>query len=354
VPKAKDTKGDYTRHPVSDGPYMISSYIKDTSLTLVRNPYWDPNGDAVHNAYPDQINMVLNLDQNTITQRLAADQGNDQTALTWSNVTAETAGLITGAVTSRVVDGATQFADYIVINNQRVTDVNIRKALNTGMDKTAVIKSVGGDTAGTVLNTIESPTTPAWQDYNVFGVGPTGDPAKAKQLLGGKTPELVMCFAGGVARRESQALAVQASLQQAGFKIDLKPIDAANYYTIIGAKDNTCDLYRAGWGSDWPSGSTIIPPLFDGRSIQPTGNQDNSYYNSDATNAEIDRISAETDSVQAAKDWSALDKKIMQTDAPVIPILDDRNYTLIGSKVGGAFLSKAFGATSLNTVFVKS
>jgi peptide/nickel transport system substrate-binding protein len=353
VPKAKDTRADYTRHPVSDGPYMISSYIKDTSLTLVRNPNWDPNGDAVHNAYPDQIKMVFNVDQNTITQRLAANVGDDQTALTWSNVTADTAGLVTGAVTSRVVDGATQFADYIDINNLRVTDVNVRKALNIAMDKTAVIKSVGGDTAGTVLNSIESPTTPGWQNYDVFGVGPTGDAAKAKQMLGGKTPELVLCFAGGVARRESQALAIQASLQQAGFKIDLKPIDAATYYTIIGAKTNTCDLYRAGWGSDWPSGSTIIPPILDGRSIQPTGNSDYSYYNSDATNAEIDRISAETDSAQAAKDWAALDKKIMQNDAPMIPILDDRNFTLIGSKVGGAFLSKAFGATSLNTVFVK-
>jgi peptide/nickel transport system substrate-binding protein len=137
-------------------------------------------------------------------------------------------------------------------------------------------------------------------------------------------------------------------------EIDLKPIDAASYYTFLGRKDNPCDLYRTGWGSDWPSGSTIIPPLLDGRSIQPTGNQDYSYYNSDVTNAQIDKISAETDATQAAKDWAELDKQIMQNDAPLIPILNDRNYTLIGSKVGGAFLSAAFGATSLNTVFVKT
>jgi peptide/nickel transport system substrate-binding protein len=354
VPKAKDTRGDYTRHPLSDGPYMISSHITDTSLTLVRNPYWDPKTDAVHHAYPDQIKMVLDVNQNAINQRLVADQGDDQTAITWSNVTAEAAAQVTGEVTKRVVDGATQFADFIAINNQRVTDVNVRKALNTGLDKTAALKAIGGDTAGTVLNTLESPTTPAWQDYNVFGVGPTGDPAKAKQLLGGKTPELTLCFASGVARREAQALAIQASLQQAGFKIDLKPIGAANYYTLIGSKNIACDLYRAGWGSDWPSGSTIIPPLFDGRSIQASGNTDYAYYNSDATNAEIDRISGETDSTQAAKDWAALDKKIMETDAPVIPIVDDRNYTLIGSKVGGAFLSMAFGATSLNNIYIKS
>jgi hypothetical protein len=42
----------------------------------------------------------------------------------------------------------------------------------------------------------------------------------------------------------------------------------------------------------------------------------------------------------------------METDAPVIPTYDNRNYTLIGSKWVGAFLSKAFGATSLNTIDV--
>ncbi len=134
----------------------------------------------------------------------------------------------------------------------------------------------------------------------------------------------------------------------------MKPLDAAQYYTIIGKKDNTCDIYRAGWGSDWPSGSTIIPPLLDGRTIAPAGNQNLSYYNSASTNAEIDRISGLTDATQASKDWAALDKKIMTDDAPLIPVFNNRNYTLDGSKIGGAFLSSAYGVTSLNTIYVKS
>jgi len=353
VPKAKDTKLDYDTKPVSDGPYIISEHTKDTSMTLSRNPNWDPNLDPVHHAYPDTIKFALNVDGDAINSRLIADQGDDQTALTWQNVTSEASAQVTGAVAQRVVDGATQFADYISINMQRVTDLNIRKALNTGLDKEAVLKSIGGDLAGTVENTIESPTTAGWQDYNIFGVGPNGDAAKAKAMLNGQTPTLVYCYADS-ARRHAMALAVQDSLQKAGFKITLKPLDAASYYTLIGKRDVPCDLYRDGWGSDWPSGTTIIPPLLDGRSIAPAGNVNWSYYNSDATNAEIDRISAETDSAQAAKDWAALDKKIMETDAPMIPTFNNRNYTLFGSKVGGAFLSSAYGATSLNNVFVKS
>jgi peptide/nickel transport system substrate-binding protein len=354
VPKIRDTMLDYDQHPISDGPYMISEYTKDTSMTLVRNPNWDPNTDAVHNAYPDTIKFALNVDSDAINQRLIADQGDDQTAITWVNVTPGAAAQVTGAVAQRVIDGATQFADYININNQRVTDVNVRKALNTALDKEAVLKSIGGNLAGTVLNTIESPTTAGWQNYNIFGVGPSGDSTKARQMLNGQKPSLVYCYADTI-RRHNMAVAVQASLQKAGFKITLKPIQAAvPYYSILGKKDITCDLYRSGWGSDWPSGSTIIPPLLDGRSIQPSGNLNYSYYNSTVTNAEIDRISAETDATQAAKVWAALDKKIMETDAPLIPTFSHRNYTLIGSKVGGAFLSAAYSATSLNTIYVKA
>jgi peptide/nickel transport system substrate-binding protein len=352
VPKAHDTKLDYDRHPWSDGPYKITDYVKDTSLTLSRNTNWDPASDAVHHAYPDTIKFALNVDSDAINQRLIADSGDDQTALTWVNVTQGTAGQITPAMKTRIVDGATQFAEYAYINNQRVTDVTVRKALNTAIDKNAVLLSAGGDIAGTVLNTIESPTTAGWKDYSVFGVGPTGDPDKAKALLAGKTPNLVLCYAD-TSKRHNQALAIQASLQKAGFVITLKALDAASYYTILGKKNNTCDIYRGGWGSDWPSGSTILPPIMDGRAIQDAGNNNISYYSSTWSEQEMDRILKETDGTQAAADWAALDKKIMQDDAPLIPLDNIRNYTLDGSKVGGAFLSSAFGATSLNNIFVK-
>ena len=38
VPKAKDDKQNCDFHPVSSGPYKISSYTPDKSLTLVATP----------------------------------------------------------------------------------------------------------------------------------------------------------------------------------------------------------------------------------------------------------------------------------------------------------------------------
>ena len=50
-----DTKEKYDKDPVSSGPYRIKAHSVDKSLTLVRNPHWDPKTDPIRNAYPDSF-----------------------------------------------------------------------------------------------------------------------------------------------------------------------------------------------------------------------------------------------------------------------------------------------------------
>jgi peptide/nickel transport system substrate-binding protein len=353
VPKASDTGLEYDQHPISTGPYMFQRYVPGTSLVLVRNPNWDPDTDEAHNAYPDRIDVSLNVDPTVISRRLLADAPADQNAISWTSVPPELASQVTGAARQRVIDATTSVVTYIDINTRRVTDLTTRRALNTAIDKAAFLDAAGGNLVGTVQNTIEPSTTGGW-DYHTFGAGPTGDPARAQAMLAGDPdaqPALVYCYAN-TARDRQEAVAVQDSLQKAGFTITIEPVDAASYDTVIGMKDVDCDLYRSEWRADWQSGSTILPPLLDGRSIASSGNQDLSYLNDPGANAEIDRISAET-RAGSWGDWRTLDKEIMMNFAPMIPMFVSRNYTLVGSLVGGAFFSYAFGVTSLNTVFVK-
>ena len=85
VPKAKDDKQNYDFHPVSSGPYKISSYTPDKSLTLVRNSNWDPASDPNRPALPDSFVETFGIDLPTISQRLIADQGADKNAVTLEN-----------------------------------------------------------------------------------------------------------------------------------------------------------------------------------------------------------------------------------------------------------------------------
>ena len=45
IPQAKDTKEEYGNHPLATGPYMFEDYKPGSSLTLVKNPNWDPATD---------------------------------------------------------------------------------------------------------------------------------------------------------------------------------------------------------------------------------------------------------------------------------------------------------------------
>jgi peptide/nickel transport system substrate-binding protein len=354
VPKAKDTKGEYDRRPFSSGPYRIKTYQIGNSLVLERNPNWDPNTDALRNAYPDAINFNFTLQADAIAERLVADAPADQSTLAWTNVPAPVLPkTTTPGVAERVSKGPTQYVWYYYLNTQRLKDLKVRQALNYALDKDAVLKAIGGSAAGEPATTLMSPTVAGFVKYDVFNAPPTGDLNKVKELLGTTTPPSLVLAYANTPRRAAQAEAARKSLEAAGFKITTKSIDPTNFYTEVGRKDNPYDLYLGGWGSDWPDASTVIPPLFDGRQITPTGNQNLSYFNDESVNAEIDRIQGLKDLKERQAAWAALDQRIMKEFAPVIPAYYDANYTLFGSKVGNVFVSDAFGLPGLNTIYVK-
>ncbi|WP_312034194.1 ABC transporter substrate-binding protein [Actinoplanes sp. TBRC 11911] len=354
VPAAQDKKTDYDRRPFSSGPYKIKSYQLGNSLVLERNTNWDANTDPLRTALPDTFTFNFTLQADAVNERLIADAPADQSFLGWQDVQpAQLAKTTTPDVKARVLEGPTQYVWYYYINTQRIKDLNVRKALNYAIDKDAVLKAIGGTPAGTPATTLLSPTVAGYQKYDAFNAPATGDAAKVKELLGSTPPPALVLAYANTPPRAAQAEAARKSLEAAGFQVTTKSIDPTNYYTEVGRKDNPYDIYLGGWGSDWPDPGTVIPPLFDGRQITPTGNQNLSYFNEQSVNTEIDRIGTLPSASDRAAAWAALDKKIMTDFAPVVPAYYDGAYTLVGSKVGNAFDSSAFGWPGLINVYVK-
>jgi peptide/nickel transport system substrate-binding protein len=254
---------------------------------------------------------------------------------------------------AREVTGPTPFEEYLAINTARVTDPNVRKAMDVAVDRLAVMQAFDAGTRGTAVQTILPPTTFGWQDYSPFGVGVRGDPATAKAMLGGARPRFTLCHVDAPYGRDEAAV-VTRNLAAAGFQVTTRPLDSATYDRTIGQRGNTCDLYRFGIATDFPSGGSMLPVLFDGRQITAEKNLDLSYLNDPAVNQELDRIAAESDMTRAATDWAALDKRIMTEDAPVIPLYDHTGDSVVGADVGGAYFSNAYGVTSLDSVYVKT
>jgi ABC-type transport system substrate-binding protein len=104
----------------------------------------------------------------------------------------------------------------------------------------------------------------------------------------------------------------------------------------IGDPKKEDDMVLAGWCADWPSGASFIPPIFDGRTITPKGNQVYSQLNDPAVNSKIDQILAMTDAKAAQAAWGQLDTQIVGL-LPGVPMVWDRMPLLRGAKVTGAF-----------------
>lgn len=359
VPKAKDDKAAYNNHPVSSGPYKIASYKPGKSLVFDRNPNWDPSTDPLRNAYPDSWNFELGIEQPGLTQRLMAGSGTDKYALDLFGAAdvSQMQTLVNDAqYKSRTINQYQPYVETLDINTKRITDPKVRQAIAYAFPMQQVQQAFGGAAQGELGTTLMSPTMAGWKQFDPFGklTKPTGDPDKAKALLASSSnphPTLTYAYAN-TPRWQNISLTVANALEKAGFKVVRKAIDPTSYYTVVGKVNNPYDIYRTGWGADWPNGSTVIPPTMDGRNLQD-GTNNYSFLNDDHLNQEIDRISKITDLKAQTAEWEKLSEYSLQTDTAQVPFLFDKFFGVYGAGLGGITYNSVTGVINANTVFVK-
>jgi len=359
VPKAKDTGPDtYNNKMVASGPYQITSWTKGEKMVLDRNPAWDPASDPLRHNYPDKwVFDWSGTDPVVVAKRFAADGAADQASIQWDNVVSEALPDIINnpAIKARSVEGDTVFNIYMPINTTRVTDVDVRRAINYAFNKDAYLKIIGGEYAGKPSTTITAPTVPGYEKYDAYPAPLTGDVEKAKALLQGKTvPPLRFCYRPGTPIREQVAASIKQNLERAGLQIVAAPTDATTHNNLIGRKSYAanCDLFTYGWGQDFPSNSTVMGVLMKGASIKDEGNNNISYFSNPDVDKELNRLAGLPDVAEAAKGYMALDKKVMTDFAPLVPIYYDHSFSMRGSKLNGLYLSTTWGSPSLQNVWV--
>ncbi|MDH2428647.1 ABC transporter substrate-binding protein [Sphaerisporangium sp. TRM90804] len=359
VPKAQDTKERYDRKPFSSGPYKIASRVTDKSMELDRNPHWDPATDPIRNAFPDRWHMEFGVQAQNSTDRFLADSGADRTTMTFHNpLSPERVQEVVGdpSAMARSVRGLTPYTTFYNINTKRITDVKVRQAIIKAWPAKQIQLVHGGEAnSGKIATTVLSPTVIGYEAFDLYGTlaKPTGDPEAAKALLkeaGQPNPTIVYAY-NQTPTQEKVTVAIREALTKAGFKVVAKPLNAGTYYDAIGPVDNGFDVYWGGWAADWPTGSTAIQPLFDGRLIADNATN-YSHLNVPEINAGIDAANAITDPVEAGKAWAALDRKIME-QAAVVPEYYRTYFGLYGSGLGGVEFDPMTGLQYPLNVYVK-
>ncbi|MEV0125566.1 ABC transporter substrate-binding protein [Streptomyces sp. NPDC050703] len=360
TPVKMDTKEKYDKKPVSCGPYRLKHRSIDKSMTWVRNKHWDAKTDPIRNAYPDTHEFEFGTEGLDLADRLIADQGKDQYTITiYNNVPAERMQkvLTDPDLKKRSFNGLLTGIYYYAINCKRVTDLDVRKALIHAWPLEQIRKIYGGQNSGDYATTILSPDIQGREKYDLYGKldKPQGDPEAAKKLLkkAGKLGMKVVYAFPKSPTYDKTKVVIEAALKKAGFDPVIKPIDSTTYYDQAQQVDNNFDVMWFGWSPDWPTGYTLLQPLFDGTTIG-NGSNNVSQLDVDWVTEAIKKNVKLSDPDAANKAWAELDKKIMEEEAPIIPEMYQRRFYLHGSKVGGAQFDPQFSATLINKVYAKA
>jgi peptide/nickel transport system substrate-binding protein len=313
----------------------------------------------VRNAYPDTWDVQLGISQPGLTQRLMASAGRDKDAVSLGSVAdaTQTPTILTGPhYKRRTLSQYQPFVDVFNINTSRVTDERVRKAIMYAFPMKQIQITLGGAAQGDLATSLIGPTVAGFRPDDPFGklARPTGDPARARQLLrraGVKRPRLTFVYAN-TGRWQDVAVVLRSAMARAGISVRTKAIDATSYYSLIGRAANSYDLYRSGWAADWPGASTVIPPTQDGRQ-SGDGGANYSHLRDPRVDSAIDRIETITDLGQQAAAWQRLSAYIMRHDTPEVPCLYDKYFQVYGTGLGGVTYNAPIGTVNPNTVYVR-
>lgn len=335
VPEGDDP-ATYTRNPLASGPYVVSEYKQGVSVTLRRNEHWSAATDAVRLGLPDTVVFSLGQDEDTVSQRLIADSGDDRHAFSAQLLTASKLAQVSAdpSASARLATSDPGPLLYLAVNTERVTDPDVRRAIAYAVDKAAVQQALGGELGAGVATTYITPGIPGREEYDLY----PRDTTRATSLLAGKQlPELVLLTQNNEARL-AVAQAVQQALSEVGLTVRLDPQSSDAYSQRATQGDGSSyDLAVVSWNPDYPSANANIQPLYASSEIGGGG-----YNVSRYSDAEVDRLiaeaTAEPDAVEAGRKWAALDRRIAQ-DVPAVPLVNRRNSFLRGSQVAGFFVN---------------
>ena len=348
TPKEQDKGPQYDNRPFSSGPYKIESYERGKKLVLVRNTHWAASTDAVRKAYPDKLVVVMGLKANQIDDRLIASQGPDASAVSWGALRPESSAKVlpNAEVRKRLIAESTNCTDMVQMHTGKAPfdEVKVRQAVQYALDKDSVLTASGGPAFNDLSTAYMPATLFDGKQPDTLKIPATGDVAKAKQLLkeAGKPDgvETKMTVSTG---DKGRAEAIQQSLGKAGIKVTIETVDPSAFYATIGDTKNRTDMVYTGWCPDYPSGSTFLPFVFDGRFIKEKGNSGNhSLFRDKPTMKRMDDIAAMTDAKQANAAWRKLDGEIL-AKAPAVPVLVRRWPLVLGTNIAGAYGQTSFG-----------
>jgi peptide/nickel transport system substrate-binding protein len=343
----------YGEHQLSTGPYMIDNYTPNKEIHLVRNPEWQASDSDYRPAYLDEI---------TIQEGFADTVSAGKKVLTGN---AEVNGdfgappsVIKQAATSGE-DGQLQLAPtggnrYIALNTQDppFDDINVRKAVIAGSNRTDLRNTRGGELVGPVATHYLPPEFPGFEQAGgLEGTGldylanPDGDLEvsaayfKKAGMSSGKCEgsDCEITMVGDDAPPGSDTAEVfKSQLEEMGFKVNFQKVTHDIMYTkFCSVPENAPDVCpNVGWLKDFNDGQSMLDPTFNGENVVPENNSNWPQLNVPEVNKAIDAARLVDDPAERNQAWADVDTMVNE-QAPAVPWVWDNEANVASADVAG-------------------
>ena len=330
---------------VSGGPYRISAREPGRSVTLERNTFYKGSRPA----NPDRIVITTNTDQNQSLLQVKANQADYD----FSGPPAVQNGPLSeefGVNKGRYFVNPLVGTGYLVMNTERPTFKNVaaRKAVNYAIDRPALLRT-RGKFGGKRTDQILPPAVPGFTNADIFPLK-GANPAKAKSIYsgGGDINLLHTTTASAV----NYAQIAKYNLEQAGFKVTLKPQPFGVAIKTMGTRGNDIDIYTAGWIADYFDPFDFINVLLDGTSIQDANNNNYAYFNDPKYNTAM-KAAARLAGQARYKAYGKLDVDIMKNAVPWAPVFNYTQRDFISNRVENYIYQPVYGRPIINALAIK-
>jgi YVTN family beta-propeller protein len=348
----RGTAARVVTHPIpSTGPYVISRYVPNKRIELVRNPrFREWSRAAQPDGFPDRIVWSLGIKpdaQVTTIQRGRADLG-------VSFIPTNRLGELTAKYTEQLHVNTVQGTISMFLNTRLppFDHLAVRRALNYAIDREKVIELGFGRRYLQPTCQILPPNFPGYRPYCPYtlhatrsGTWTAPDLAKARRLVAASHTrgERVTVWAfrdtfhSGFASRMAQYFA--SVLSRLGYRASAKvlPTEAPPYFAQVADSRKRVQLGFTAWAPDYPAASAFFSLLFTCSSFKPgdTSQLNFTEFCDRGVDAKIKRALAlqANDPAAAGPLWADVDRAIVD-QAPWVPTHNSKWITLVSKRVG--------------------
>ena len=265
-----EARGDRWTEPgfnQSYGPYVLKEWIHDSSMSIVKNPFW-PGIESVPAPQIDEVQFAM-LDQSPAFAEYEA--GNiDWTAVPLSDLDRVKADPVLSQELSISPYGCTYYYGFNT-SKPPIDNVHLRRALSHAIDRQGLVENVtkGGQEPAQWFCRPGMAACPTMQDHPDLGI--QSDPAAAKAELQAylddmgftsvdQIPEIVLMYNTSEAHKRIAEAIAEMWKETLGIQVTVTNQEWKVYLTTV--QEDAPHIWRLGWCLDYPDANNWTREVF--------------------------------------------------------------------------------------------